>query len=123
LGAAGAGLRTRVAEIDLLPQLKELAMRKFIAIESGRVCGISGGVELSAWRGKVGASGSCRMRKGGMRRARGLDFCADIARGGRSGVLFVTGFDVTDFPGSAGSIFDEGMVPHALDKFLGFGRR
>jgi hypothetical protein len=58
------------------------------------------------------------MMKGGIRRARALGFCAGIARGGCSGVRFVEGIVVTDFPASAGSIIEEARVLRAFVDIL-----
>jgi hypothetical protein len=63
------------------------------------------------------------MRKGGIRGARALDVCADIARGGWSGVRFVAGIIVTDFPASAVSIFEEEKALRSPDELLVFGWR
>jgi hypothetical protein len=61
------------------------------------------------------------MRKGGIRGACALDVCADIARGGCSGVRFVAGIVVTDFPASAVLIFEEEKALRLPDELLVFG--
>jgi hypothetical protein len=107
------------------------ALRALAKLSGGllvaRICArsleASGGVELFARRGKVDACGSCCMRRSGMRRAHMLDFCANIARGGRSGTRFVIWVVDDAFLASAGSIFEDRNVLCAPDELLVLGRR